>query len=132
MYVYVQSEPGLFTVGHGEPNSSAKEGTWHPDSDWNSREEAAARCNYLNGGFPPERREALAAYAHDAWSGWMKYLFGKCEKGGGGHALIPPWAVERWMRQMDTAYKDLPEDEKESDRKEADRMLAIMAGARSQ
>ena len=23
-------------------------------------------------------REALADYAHDAWSGWMKYLFSKC------------------------------------------------------
>lgn len=82
-----------------------------------------------------DTRERLAAYAHDAWSGWMKYLFSKCERDGDplvGHErdlIIPAWAVERWTRQMCTAYTDLPENEKESDRAEADRMLAIMAVA---
>lgn len=84
-------------------------------------------------------RERLAAYAHEAWSGWMKYQF---EKGhfmnghveGGGLAdvervwVMPAWAVERWQRQMNTKYDDLPEEEKASDHKEADRMLAIMKG----
>ena len=70
------------------------------------------------------RREELAAYAHEAWAGWMKHLFSKCriEK---GERVIPEWAVDRWMRQMSTDYADLPEKEKESDRKEADRMLKI-------
>jgi hypothetical protein len=44
-WVYVQSEPGLFTVGHYAPS-----GEWHPDSDHGDREAAAARCHYLNGG----------------------------------------------------------------------------------
>lgn len=84
-------------------------------------------------------REALAKYAHDAWSGWMKYLFEK------GHSetlerpgdkmlerawIMPQWAVERWTRQMNTEYADLPEEEKKSDREEADRMLAIMQGGK--
>lgn len=82
-------------------------------------------------------REALADYAHEAWSGWMKYLFEKCEpihrlKEGTQREvevclMMPPWAVERWQRQMSTPYVDLPEEEKKSDREEADRMLAIMA-----
>jgi len=78
---------------------------------------------------PPTKsdiRERLAALAHDQWSGWMKYLFKKCQMNDDGTVTIPAWAVERWSRQMLTGYKDLPEDEKESDRKEADRYLMII------
>lgn len=71
-------------------------------------------------------RESLAAYAHDAWSGWMQYLFSKSTRNDDGTMTIPAWAVERWTRQMTTAYTDLPEDEKKSDRAEADQMLAIL------
>jgi len=45
MYVYLQSEPGLYTVGFYDPS-----GKWHPDSDHDNRESAAARVHYLNGG----------------------------------------------------------------------------------
>lgn len=74
-------------------------------------------------------REALAAYAHEAWSGWMNYLFSKGEPwqmaSGGTGWLIPAWAVERWQRQAATPYADLPDSEKESDRLEADRMIEV-------
>lgn len=71
-------------------------------------------------------REALAAYAHEAWSGWMKYLFSKCTFGSVmGDAHIPSWLVDRWQRQLQTPYVDLPEEEKESDRAEADKMLEV-------
>lgn len=70
-------------------------------------------------------REALAAYAHEAWSGWMKYL-SKCTFGSiTGDAHIPAGLVTRWQRQLATAYADLPEEEKASDRREADKMLEI-------
>ena len=72
-----------------------------------------------------ELREELAAYAHAAWSGWMQYMFGKCESRCDGF-LIPMPLVDRWTRQKDTPYANLPDVEKESDRKEADRMMAIM------
>lgn len=45
MYVYIRSEPGLWTVGFYDP-----EGMWHPDSDYNTPEEAAKRVHFLNGG----------------------------------------------------------------------------------
>jgi hypothetical protein len=76
-----------------------------------------------------DQREALAAYAHEAWSGWMRYMFSKSLKESDGSVLIGPALVERWTRQMTTPYADLPESEKASDRDEADRMLAIVNGA---
>ncbi len=45
MYVYIKSEPNLWTVGFYDP-----QGEWHPDSDHDSREKAAERVHYLNGG----------------------------------------------------------------------------------
>jgi hypothetical protein len=75
----------------------------------------------------PDERERLAAYAHEAWSGWMRYMFSKATQHENGIVTIPVGLAERWQRQMNTAYDDLPESEKASDRDEADKMLAIMA-----
>jgi hypothetical protein len=44
MYVYIQSEPGLWTVGFYDPK-----GKFQPESDWDNREDAAKRVHYLNG-----------------------------------------------------------------------------------
>jgi len=45
MWVYLLTEPGLWTVGFYDPN-----GQFHSDSDCDSKKEAAKRVNYLNGG----------------------------------------------------------------------------------
>ena len=45
MYVYIKSEPGLWTVGFYSPD-----GKWHPESDHDSVDEAAKRVYWLNGG----------------------------------------------------------------------------------
>jgi hypothetical protein len=74
-------------------------------------------------------REPLAAYAHRAWAGWMRYLFEKSAPQSDGCVLIPPQLVARWRRQVETAYDDLPDSERESDRKEADEMLGICRAA---
>ena len=74
----------------------------------------------------PEIKEQLAEYAHNQWSGWMKYLFSKGEFNVDGTWTMPKWAVERWTRQMNTDYKSLSEEEKDSDRREADGMLNIL------
>lgn len=87
------------------------------------------------GGWPTMTREealieALAALAHQQWSGWMEYLFSKgCGMPDGGFCL-PSAVVRRWQRQMVTAYSDLPEEEKESDRQEARKIppLLLLAG----
>jgi hypothetical protein len=44
MYVYLRSEPGLWTVGYYTPK-----GEWVPESDHESPEAAAERVHYLNG-----------------------------------------------------------------------------------
>jgi len=55
MFVYIESENWyddegihhyLYTVGHYHPIT----GKFIPDSDYNSRDEAAQRVHYLNGG----------------------------------------------------------------------------------
>lgn len=71
-------------------------------------------------------REKLAAEAHAAWSGWMAYLFSHATSNDDGTVTIPAWAVERWRRQLSTPYHALSPEEQESDRREADRYLAIM------
>jgi hypothetical protein len=48
MYVYIRSEPVLWTVGHYDPD-----GKWHPESDHADPEKAAQRVHYLNGGRSP-------------------------------------------------------------------------------
>jgi hypothetical protein len=71
-------------------------------------------------------REILAELAHKQWSGWMTHMFKKGVFNDDGTWTMPAWAVARWRRQEETEYKDLTEDEKDSDRKEADRVLEII------
>jgi hypothetical protein len=44
MWVYIRSEPNLFTVGFYAPD-----GKWHTDSDHSNSTDAADRVAYLNG-----------------------------------------------------------------------------------
>jgi len=44
-YVYIESEPGLWTVGFYNPS-----GGWEPESDHTSKNDAAERVAWLNGG----------------------------------------------------------------------------------
>lgn len=76
--------------------------------------------------------EILAELCHDQWSGWMKYQFGKFHKldsytmyGGDDFRLLPQEFWDRWTRQMNTPYAELSEPEKESDRTEARKFIAL-------
>lgn len=80
-----------------------------------------------------EQQEMLARFFHeDSWSHWMKYLFkvsykhecleevsdwgGRTKPITNEGVLIINENVTRWKRQMNTAYDDLTEREKDSDR----------------
>ena len=78
-----------------------------------------------------ELREQLAALCHDQWSGWMKYLFSKCQSeyinnNPTGNFIMPEWSANRWQRQVNTPYSELSHEEKESDRKEADKFIKLI------
>ena len=67
-----------------------------------------------------QRVEALAALAHEQWAGWTRWML---------DCLASPTRedhIARWERQMSTLYADLPEREKESDRVEARKVLALL------
>lgn len=44
MYVYIQTEPNLWTVGFYKPD-----GKWYSETDYTSPKAAADRVSYLNG-----------------------------------------------------------------------------------
>ena len=75
-----------------------------------------------------ELREKLADLCHSQWSGWMRYLFEKCDHNADGTSTIPAWAVERWERQTETPYAELSAKEQDSDRKEADKFIHLLFG----
>ena len=74
--------------------------------------------------------EALAEYAHNAWAGWLRYMFEKADIRtkpivSNLEVVFEPYPT-RWWRQMHTSYAELPEVEKESDREEARKILGIL------
>lgn len=77
-------------------------------------------------------REQLAALCHEQWSGWMKYQFDRMIFAADADSIPRLMTADdfyRWRLQARTPYVDLTESEKESDRKEADRFLAILTPA---
>ncbi len=74
-------------------------------------------------------REKIASEQHAIWSHWMKYMFTQGIYNKDGSWIMPAEKVERWSRQMNTDYVDLTDKERESDRDQADKVLAI-AGAK--
>lgn len=62
MYVYIKSEPGLWTVGFFNPKTS----DWVSESDHNNSQAAARRVSFLNGGqrYEPGQRAPGRVIGH--------------------------------------------------------------------
>ena len=72
-----------------------------------------------------EMREKLANLSHQIWAHWMTYLFSRCEIEDLGKVIM--WEdARRWKRQIETSYSDLTEREKDSDRKQADKIIEVL------
>lgn len=71
-------------------------------------------------------REKLADLCHKQWSGWMKYLFSKGTLNDDGTWTMPVWAVERWTRQMTTPLEEMPPEEQDTDRRQADKFIEAL------
>ncbi len=76
-----------------------------------------------------ELMEELAAIEHERWAHWQRYVHSQCVPGGDGSLTIPAGLVLRWTEQITTAYADLTEAEKESDREQVRRYLPAIASA---
>jgi len=68
-------------------------------------------------------RERLADVQHEIWAHWMRYMFTCGQFGPDGTWHMPAFKAERWQRQMDTPYSALTEQERESDREQADKVI---------
>lgn len=66
--------------------------------------------------------EKLAELSHNQWAGWTDWMFEKWDQ---THASGETFQ-QRWMRQVNSRYADLSEQEKESDRIEARKVLALI------
>lgn len=71
-----------------------------------------------------EELEGIADTQHAIWSHWMDYLFSVSEERSDGTVVIPKELAQRWKKQVKTEYAKLSEDEKESDREQALKVLA--------
>ena len=71
-------------------------------------------------------RESLAALAHDQWSKWMHHMLNKCDFNEDLTVTIPADLAARWLRQAGATYDELSEGERESDRHQADKVLAVL------
>lgn len=73
--------------------------------------------------------DTLADIEHARWAKWQRYMHSKATKQADGSLLIPAELVERWERQIETPYKSLTEDEKESDRDQVRDYLPVIKKA---
>jgi hypothetical protein len=79
VYVYIQSEPGLYTVGHYDPS-----GKWIAESDHDTSAGAAARCAELNGAARPEPEANRPLRDRFAQHALMGLLAAEVDLGGAG------------------------------------------------
>jgi hypothetical protein len=68
--------------------------------------------------------EKIAALQHEIWSHWMKYLFEVSIHNDDGSVTIPSDKVERWVRQINTNYEDLPVEEQAGDLEQAVKVVS--------
>ena len=68
-------------------------------------------------------RERIAAEIHAIWSDWMKDLFAQC---GFETKTIPDELWHDWVWRMHLPWHRLAPDEQESNRRQADKIIAII------
>lgn len=73
-----------------------------------------------------EIRETLSDVQHDIWAHWMRWQFSVCTPNEDGSMTIPAEKVQRWARQMNTEYRNLTDRERDSDREQADKIIAAL------
>ena len=72
-----------------------------------------------------DKRERIAEIQHDIWVHWMKYLYSVSDENSDGCRVIPARFAKQWQRKMGP-YSSLTHAEQESDRHQADKVLALL------
>lgn len=70
--------------------------------------------------------ERLAALEHQRWSDYLLYLLNQCFRDAMGNLVIPTGYAQALRNLAETPYHLLPEEQKEKDRIEARKSLAII------
>lgn len=73
--------------------------------------------------------ETLAGVEHERWAHWQEYMHAQCHRTEDGSLIIPAELAKRWTNQITTAYEDLSETEKDSDREQVQRYLRVILEA---
>lgn len=79
----------------------------------------------------PERdelREAVADQCHRHWARTIRHILSNGTATGDGGITLPAEYVRSLSEQAGWRYRDMTEPEREYDRREADRYLAIVRG----
>ena len=63
-----------------------------------------------------EKREKLSAQIHEQWANWTKHMLSNLDESHIGN----------WKKQISTPYSDLSEEDKDKDRREADKIIEII------
>lgn len=71
-------------------------------------------------------RETLASWCHDQWRGTMDNLWTHMQHRHAGWCLVGEDAEEDLFRKRESTYAELPEEEKDSDRQEADKLISLL------
>ena len=71
--------------------------------------------------------EKLADIEHIRWADWQKYMHTKgIPSADNLYLMIPLDYIKHWKRQIKTDYKDLSEQEKDSDREQVVRYFDLV------
>lgn len=70
--------------------------------------------------------EKLSAIEHERWAHWQRYVHSNCIENYDGSLTIPRELVKKWEYQMNTEYRYLSEEEKNSDREQVMRYLPLL------
>lgn len=81
--------------------------------------------NQLNESFA-SLLEELAALEHERWAHWQRYVHEKGQRLPDGSVLLPADLVSRWDRQINTLYRDLADEEKDSDREQVRKYFPLL------
>lgn len=71
-------------------------------------------------------KERFAREIHNIWSHWTQYMFQVELVDIGDSYRLSNKTAERWQRQMDTPYSELTETEKDSDRKQVEKLWPLI------